>query len=699
MPGWRERSPADLATTLAELIAYVGDLQHYQLDGVTTEAYLHTARRRTSLRRHALLVDYAMHEGCNARAWVHLVVSGGPFPLPDGIRFHTRVPGLPPRITPDSPDERTARNAASEVFEPMPGSAPLLFAAHCRSQVGGTPMAGMRFYTWSDGRCCLPRGATKATLRDDPSNRLRLRPGDLLVFKERIGPGTGEEGDADPAHRQVVRLTRVHPEAQPVLNPQGEETDRVAGPLLLDPLTEGTPSAQAIVEIEWAEGDALGFPLCLSAETDEAHGNAHMEDVSVALGNIILVDHGRTIAAEELGAVPEPRLRYPPSNRDPCARGQPRPLPPRYRPLLAEAPVTHQGMVSRTLVEPGLQRTERVLFDPNAPAAEALLWSTAEAVPAIGLESTLGAMSRHWTARRDLLGSRAGDDHFVLEVEDNGGARLRFGDGNHGRRPDSGTSFSATYRVGNGPDGNVGAESITHAVTTEGRIDEVTNPLPASGGVAPESIAEARRRAPQAFRFQERAVTESDYAEAAERLTGVQRAAASLRWTGSWHTVFVALDREGGEPVDDGFATGATSHLDRFRMAGHDLRVNDPIQVSLEIDLLVCVDAAYFRHDVRSGLLDSLSNRRRADGTRGLFHPDNFSFGQTVFLSPIYAAARMVPGVVSAQVTGFGRQGQDDPKPLADGFLRLGRLEIPRLDNDPNAPEHGVLRLDLHGGK
>ena len=87
------------------------------------------------------------------------------------------------------------------------------------------------------------------------------------------------------------------------------------------------------------------------------------------------------------------------------------------------------------------------------------------------------------------------------------------------------------------------------------------------------------------------------------------------------------------------------------------------------------------------------------DGEHGLFHPDNFSFGETVFLSPLYAAARSVAGVDSVQVTRFHRQGQEDPRPLADGFMTLGRLEIARLDNNPSFPEHGVLRFDLHGGK
>jgi hypothetical protein len=31
--------------------------------------------------------------------------------------------------------------------------------------------------------------------------------------------------------------------------------------------------------------------------------------------------------------------------------------------------------------------------------------------------------------------------------------------------------------------------------------------------------------------------------------------------------------------------------------------------------------------------------------------------------------------------------------------MALGRLQIARLDNDPNYPERGVLRLTLHGGR
>ena len=134
-------------------------------------------------------------------------------------------------------------------------------------------------------------------------------------------------------------------------------------------------------------------------------------------------------------------------------------------------------------------------------------------------------------------------------------------------------------------------------------------------------------------------------------------------------------------------------------MAGVDLEFNDPHYVSLEIDMHVCVQPDYFRSDVEAGLLATLGSKLLPNGTRGLFYRDNFGFGQTVYLSPIYAAAHAVPGVQSVQVTGFQRQGTPDPAYLIDGQLPLAALEIARLDNDRNFPEHGVLRLSLDGGK
>jgi hypothetical protein len=97
MPAWTERNPADLGITLVELMAYVGDYLSYYQDAVATEAYLHTARQRISVRRHARLVDYMMHEGCNARAWLFVQTSDDLKIRAGDIAFVTSFQGAPSR--------------------------------------------------------------------------------------------------------------------------------------------------------------------------------------------------------------------------------------------------------------------------------------------------------------------------------------------------------------------------------------------------------------------------------------------------------------------------------------------------------------------------------------------------------------------------------------------------------------------------
>ena len=74
VPDWQERHPADLGDVLVEILAYAADYLSYYQDGVATEAYLGTARLRRSVRRHARLLDYDLHNGCNARTWVHITL-------------------------------------------------------------------------------------------------------------------------------------------------------------------------------------------------------------------------------------------------------------------------------------------------------------------------------------------------------------------------------------------------------------------------------------------------------------------------------------------------------------------------------------------------------------------------------------------------------------------------------------------------
>ena len=664
LPEWKERNPADIGITLVELLAYVGDYLSYQQDAASTESYLGTARRRISVRRHARLIDYFMHEGSNARLWAQIEVDSDNVQLARGTRLLTKVAGQEIRIQPPpgSLPYSQALSNRPEVFETLHKAT--LFKDHNR----------INFYTWGARECCLPKGATRATLRGNYAN---LKPGDVLVFEEVYGPLTGEKEDADLTHRAAVMLTEVihSKEDQPVEDPLGGRFD--------DPPTNDPVE---ITEISWSTDDALPFALCISARTDAAHGSRYIENVSVASGNIVLADHGLTIEGEELGEVPAPSIFKPTgSGSDRCVEKTSIPVPPRFRPRIKEAPLTHAAGYDEE--------------NPPESASAAFRWTTRNLVPRVELESTLGNLTAFWKPKFDLLNSGPDSPEFVAEIESDAGASIRFGDDEYGLRPASGTTFKATYRVGNGTRGNVGAESLGHVVTADSAITGVRNPLAAQGGVDPESMEKVRQDAPVAFRIQERAVTAEDYVEVAERHPEVQRAAATIRWTGSWRTVFLTVDRLGGREVDAVFEQELRRHLERFRLAGHDLEIDGPRFVALEIEMFACVEAGYFRSDVRAALFEVFSNTTLPDGLRGFFHPDNFTFGQPVYLSQLYAAAQAVTGVRYVEFNKFQRLGIESDQALTSGALLVGRLEIARLDNDPNFQERGILRLDLKGGR
>ncbi len=337
--------------------------------------------------------------------------------------------------------------------------------------------------------------------------------------------------------------------------------------------------------------------------------------------------------------------------------------------------------------------------NPSLSASALMNFDAADAVPVITLKGSVDGAATTWTPEPDLLENGATDPVFVVEVESNGVATLRFGDDVNGKTPDTGTSFVASYRMGNGTAGNVGADTLVYLAAADARIQSCRNPLPATGGTDPETGDQIRRRAPQAFLTQERAVTLTDYENLAESNPLVDKAVASLRWTGSWYTTFIAVQPEGGGNLSPALQQTLTASEQQYRLAGQDLLLESPQYVSLEIVLQVCVDPDYFQADVEQSLLQVLGSGILPNGTKGLFYPDNFTFGQTVYLSPVYVAARSVAGVTSVTALTFQTQGVDTTQYLAAGEIKLGSLEVARLANDPSLPDHGQLRLVMQGGK
>lgn len=730
MPDWKDRNPADIGIMLVELLAYVGDHLSYYQDAAATEAYLGTARSRISATRHARLLDYRVHDGKNARVWICFKVNVSELVLPKGTQLLTKSGDNDDGgLTIDDVGSEMIKGA--EIFESM-------YEAKLYQSKNQ-----LSFYTWSETDCWLPAGSTSATINgsgvdtievfvwqnvpgddtaelthylatnfgfdwleradivnsgtvitmssgseeltltlqgdkatltskgkqlyvfeakedQDHKHHVRsscLRVGDILVFAEEmsIPPSCSSDSvDAIPNrnHRHAVRITSV-----------AAGTDELTG---ID-----------VLEIEWGDKDALPFSMCLEKDGKPA---------SIIYGNAVLADHGFTKTEDlTLGNLIDRKKR----------RFKERVVAGKYYPWLDDKPLTRRGPDFETTAGKG------------GPASSAFEYGADKAIPWVSL---VDINSLSWEPAHDLFSIDEFACRFVVETERDNTSYFRFAEQNRiewgeqitddywcNRHTFKGFA-SITYRIGNGSKGNVGAESITKiaAVPSAAGIYKIINPMPARGGEDPESIDSIRLHAPKAFRKQERAVTAADYETILRRYhTGIQRAAAEKRWTGSWNTMFVAVDRKGGLEVDAEFENEIVELLEKYRLAGLDVEIQSPIYVPLKLSIEVCLKDGYFKGEVLEGLLKAFSSKP-ADS--GFFNPDNFTFGQTLYLSRIYEAAMAVPGVSSVVVKEFHRWGKAAKNELDDGYIEAGPMEIFRLDNDRNFAENGTIEFIFCGG-
>lgn len=646
MPDWQAHGPADMGQALVEVLAYAADQVSYYQDAVATEAYLGTARQRVSVRRHARLLDYTISEGCNARVWVQVQCRLEETKLP--LQTPLMAGGVGPTVLqPYMAEYEQSLMHGAQIFESMHEQT--LYQSHNEVQI----------YTWGAPNFYLPVGTSQMTLitklitdidKDgsvhykEDSNGLRLREGDVLIIEQVKDMTTGQTFDSPTMNDcfHAVRLTKVES-------------------AMKDPLSASDiKQATAIVTVSWDHADALPVPFIVSQQ----RGQQLVEDISVVRGNIVLADHGFRVQ-ENLNP------RFVPTDET-------------YRPHLMHTDLTFQTPYDHASAQ-------------EQPAATMLTQDPQTALPAIKLYEESQPSRPPWVAQRDLLTSQRNSAAFVVEMTNERQAELRFGDGIFGKRPQPETEFRAHYRVGNGPAGNLGRETIGQLVDINSRLGDaiqaVRNIGPAQGGLAPESLDHVRRNAPYAFQTQERCVTEADYEAILARHSEVKQGKATRRWTGSWHTMFLAVQRVNNRPVDADFRKRISAFMQPHLLADADIEIRGPSFVALEIQIGFRVHPGHFISTVKQALLETFSNRNLPDGTRGFFHPDNFGFGQPVYASTLVAHALAVPGVADATLEKFGRWGEDDTTILKQGYLPIGPLEIARLDNNPDAPEYGRFRL------
>lgn len=243
----------------------------------------------------------------------------------------------------------------------------------------------------------------------------------------------------------------------------------------------------------------------------------------------------------------------------------------------------------------------------------------------------------------------------------------------------------------------------------------------------PHRMEAARRAGPREVHRQKRMVSLDDHATLLAEHPLVERAASSGEWGGAWQVIRVAViltdDKPLDLPIDEKNNLSSElkesielfnnrfdlpkpkwldqptprsilqPYLERFRLAGQEVILEDARRVGIVIFLSVRVSDAYFQSEVRQAIEERLGR-----GPGGYFRAGRLRFGEDLHASDLIQTLVALDGVASVCLNRFKRAGQVWPDQSVTGLIELDGLEIAVCDNDPANPARGYFRIRLHGG-
>lgn len=280
-----------------------------------------------------------------------------------------------------------------------------------------------------------------------------------------------------------------------------------------------------------------------------------------------------------------------------------------------------------------------------------------------------------WTPVEDFSESTRYDRHYMLDTSTGEimlGPSIRQRDGNmqqFGRVPDANRQVRfSRYRAGGGVAGNLPDGRLNMLRSTIPYIDSVVNLRRASGGRDQETLDEAKLRAPQELRAQQRAVTAGDYEDLARQASrSVSRTRCltpgvdSPLPPGSVEVLIIPACEDAllvGDlsrlHLNEALRRTVERHLDQYRMLTTNLIVREPSYIGIRTQMDVILEAGANSERVRRQILQQL---------RAFLSPLDLSpwvpelaesldagwrgwpFGRQLSISEIYALVQNVPGV------------------------------------------------------
>jgi hypothetical protein len=648
-PNWQVNQTADTLNVALEALAVAADYQQYYQDAVASEAYLTTAQQRISVSRFSRMLDYAFGEGCNARTWINIEVDDAYRFIPLTITKHTQFIASQPSL------KQKQTIYSTQGVKGIVNDESIVFEA-CYELACFTANNELFFYTGNQPEYQLAQNATQADLiiqHHEEQTHSHAQYHSAVLERFSIGRVLIFEQSIDA--RSGLTTTA---------DARLRHAVRVSK---AEVISLWCNKSQTVVRITWDLIDALPFPLVVN----NVIGDVANTNMSTAFGNVLLADSGFTQTDSEIYAT------------DHCSRSN----------LTLKK---NDVAFARFSYDTSVSTSTMMINTNDVPLAQVVLVEDTDI----------------WTAVQDIYDAGPMEKVFTVEIDSDAYAHIRFGDGINGKKPNSGTQFTAVYRIGNGTPGNIGRDTLRHIISDTlpaHSVISINNPLPASGAADPETLEHAKAMAQDYDKTQARCVTLSDFKARTESYNDIQQAAVHRRWTGSWFTYFIVVERTSGTDVTPCFADKLKRYIQEYALCGVALAVLPPRWVALRVALSVTLQENYQWASIKSQLQRKFDNEITSDH-QGYFAPGRHAFGQAVYLSHIIKEGLTVVGVASLEATVFQRFGavcnnvynnvcnnvynNSATNTIAEK-IQINTDEIITVQNNPLQPSKGVITFEL----
>lgn len=270
--------------------------------------------------------------------------------------------------------------------------------------------------------------------------------------------------------------------------------------------------------------------------------------------------------------------------------------------------------------------------------------SSAKSPKGIASTLTVSIDGIDWAEADFFYGTGPEDEIHTVRHEDDGTPKIRFGDGVTGRRVPTGiNNIKASYRTGLGESGNLEPGRLTNLMTRPLGLQNVYQPLIATGGEDPESRDNARTNAPLTMKTLDRLVSLSDYGDFARTYGGIAKAHSVWGRFGQNQGILLTIAGVNGAEVPDESELGRNfrASLERYRDPAVPFEVVNYQPRSFAVNAVLHTDERFDAENI-------LGEATRFFETRYSF--DSMQLGESVNSSDIISLLQSVAGVLGVDL-------------------------------------------------